>query len=60
MKLEPENAERSAIETTVPGRMKGAITERSSSDAPLGFFLSVIYATILPRRAQRSVARIER
>ena len=40
--LEPENAERSAMDTTVPGRMNGAMTERSRSAAPLGFFLSVM------------------
>ena len=38
----PPKAESRAIETTVPGRMNGAMMDRSSRAAPLGFFLSVI------------------
>lgn len=40
--LLPLKAESSAIDTTVPGRMNGAMMDKSKSAAPFGFFLSVI------------------
>jgi hypothetical protein len=42
IKLLPLNAESNATDTTVPGRMKGAMIDKSSNTAPLGFFLSVM------------------
>ena len=56
----PPNAESRAIETTVPGRMNGAMMDRSRRAAPLGFFLSVMYARTDPKRAHINVAVIER
>ena len=58
--LLPLNAESSAIDTTVPGKINGAITDKSSRAAPFGFFLSVIYAITEPSIAHKSVAVIDR
>ena len=40
--LFPLKAESNAMETTVPGKMNGAITDKSSNAAPFGFLRSVM------------------
>ena len=56
----PPKAERSAIDTTVPGRMNGAMMDRSRRAAPFGFFLSVMYARTEPKMAHMRVAVMDR
>lgn len=53
-------AEMTATETTVPGRIKGAMMARSKMRAPLGLRRSVMYATRQPSTAQSRDAVVER
>ena len=58
--LLPLKADRSAIDTTVPGRMNGLITAKSNNAAPFGFLRSVMYAMIEPSIAHNNVAEIDK